>query len=270
MMTMILSGKYQAIGKSVLGATHKLNNKPCQDAFFVQEGRAGGVGYVIVCAADGHGSARCPYSDEGSEAAVVVAAELLASILDNNDKAFVNLDAHKEIWLPKQLEEHWKTQVRAIHNEKNRDAETPFAYELYGTTLLALVLTQDFAFALQIGDGDILAVTPDTPPSRLIPSVEAAGNETESLCMENSWQYVRTRIFPVQSEIPYMFWLSTDGYVNSFTEDAGFLQAGTDIFNLWNEHGKDYVESQLPDWLARSSQKGSGDDITVVMVRVTG
>jgi serine/threonine protein phosphatase PrpC len=262
MMTMI-SGKYDCTGASVLGATHLKNGKPCQDAYTILSENK----FTVICAADGHGSQRCPFSDEGSKAAVQETESLLASICKNTKKAFSSFDANKEIWLPKQIEERWKTRVREIHTERERDTDIPFSYELYGTTLLALAAADDFIFAMQIGDGDILAIPPDSQPNWLIPPVESFGSETESLCMENAWQYIRTRIIPItEKSKPVLFWLSTDGYANSFTNEAGFLKAGTDIYALWQNEGKDYIEAHLNDWLSLSTTEGSGDDITVVLM----
>jgi hypothetical protein len=155
--------------------------------------------------------------------------------------------------------------VKEIHSAE-RDGED-FKYELYGTTLLALVATPEFAFAMQIGDGDVLTISPHKTTNWFIPPTESVGNETESLCMENCWQYVRTRIMPFADiKHPLMFLLSTDGYANSFTEPAGFLQAGEDIFRFWKEEGTAYIQSNLKDWLTRSSAGGSGDDITMAVV----
>jgi hypothetical protein len=65
---------------------------------------------------------------------------------------------------------------------------------------------------------------------------------------------------------PLMFLLSTDGYANSFSESAGFIKAGADIYNLWRDNGADYVEEHLEDWLKHSSNLGSGDDITMALL----
>ena len=101
----------------------------------------------------------------------------------------------------------------------------------------------------------------------IIPPVESTGSETYSLCMDNCWQYIRTRIIPVTDTVgPPMFLLSTDGYANSFTESAGFLQAGKDIYHLWQEEGAEYINLHLNGWLQRSTEEGSGDDITVALV----
>jgi len=252
-------------GSIVRGAIHVRQEKPCQDAIYTDSQI-----YALACVADGHGSERCPFSDEGAQAAVDVIAQLLADLLEED--AFATLTANKEIWLPKQLESKWKTSVKAIHEKKERPTyeEGAFPYEQYGTTLLALVATENFVFALQIGDGDILVVDRDETARWLLPphpSMNTVGEDTYSLCLEQSWQYMRTFIVPWDStQGPLMFLLSTDGYANSFTNASGFLKAGVDIYKLWHENGLSYIEENIQDWLHQSTLEGSGDDIALALV----
>jgi hypothetical protein len=61
--------------------------------------------------------------------------------------------------------------------------------------------------------------------------------------------------------------LSTDGYLNSFSSEAGFFQAGTDILNmLAAENGHDAVNENLKSWLEEATRMGSGDDCTVGVI----
>ena len=275
--------KWEVIGSVATGAIHLRKEQPCQDALhtLVTEN------YAIACVADGHGSSACPHSDDGSKAAVKIAAELLATMLEQMDAATIS--AQKEIWLPKQIESKWKEAVKAIHAEAGRDDTLdPFPYILYGTTLLALAATESFVFALQIGDGDILMVDRDGVARPLLPTEEKVGEDTESLCLADAWKYVRTQIVhlepernratPKESVSPEaellknpsdgapMFLLSTDGYANSFADSSGFLKAGADFLRLWQEEGSSYINENLAEWLRISSDKGSGDDISLALV----
>jgi hypothetical protein len=60
--------------------------------------------------------------------------------------------------------------------------------------------------------------------------------------------------------------LSTDGYANSFEKEGDFLKAGTDYLHLIRTKGIEHVNERLEQWLLETSQKGSGDDITVGIV----
>jgi len=247
----------ESVGAVVTGATHLRNNKPCQDAIFVSPK---GKNFCIVAIADGHGSTSCPYSDEGAEVAVKVLAELLEEMLQS-------LKDHKEIWLPKHLESKWKEEIKKIHDEKERETLDPFPYILYGTTLIAVVVTEEFVFALKIGDGNILMVKNDESPHEVFAEKENIGEETESLCLKDAWKFVRTLFIPTdETDGDFLIMLSTDGYANGFTTGAGFLKAGTDFYRLWKEEGLTLISDELPGWLRQSSDKGSGDDIALGII----
>ncbi|MCL1845363.1 MAG: protein phosphatase 2C domain-containing protein [Defluviitaleaceae bacterium] len=245
--------KFAAIGSVVTGAIHLRNEKPCQDALFLRAEKD----FAIACVADGHGSDKCPYSDEGAAAAVKIAADILAEMLPN-------LGDHKDIHLPKRIESEWKKQIEQVHAAAGREAPkgAEFPYILYGTTLLAAACVKDFIFALQIGDGNMLMV--DKKGARPILAVaENVGEDTESLCLADAWAFVRTQIIPRSGRAPALFLLATDGYANSFADSSGFLKVGTDFFNIWQEEGLDVIAENLEGWLRKSSDKGSGDDIAM-------
>lgn len=231
---------------------------PCQDALRVERAKD----CHIVAISDGHGSASCPYSDEGARVAVDTACAVFASIINKGDP-FTTISSNKDIWLPKQIEQKWKSTVSDLHAVKGREEE--FSYELYGATLLAMVVSDDFVFALQLGDGDILSVNEGV--DWFIPPDGGLGPETNSLCQDDCWQYMKTRIIPLPpGEAGPMFMLSTDGYANSFSSDSGFKQAGSDFYGLWKDEGPGYIEENLNGWLMESSAQGSGDDIALALI----
>ena len=269
---------WTAIGECVNGAIHIRQERICQDAIYIHPYNPK---YAIVCVADGHGSLSCPYSDEGANVAVKLVGEFLANILDNDSDPLATLSAHREIWIPKQIETHWKDAIKALHmhkesngsneskeNDEEQDKIIPFSYTLYGATLLALVATKSFIFALQIGDGDILMIDQSGTARQILDTAESSiGEDTESLCLDNAWKYFRTQIIPWNSSNgATMFLLSTDGYANSFADIKGFVKAGTDFHHIWQEEGLEYINSNLQSWLRKSSDKGSGDDIALALV----
>lgn len=274
---MMKSGRnWRVIGKCIRGASHIRNDMPCQDALRIENAKK----YHIIALSDGHGSSSCPYSDEGAKAAVDTAVSVFSSIFSKEDP-LQTISANKDIWLPKQIEQHWKNAVRDIHKLKERDEEPDFPYELYGATLLVLVVTDTFTCALQLGDGDILSIEPVSDSeiedndnntqnlriSWVIPPDDNLGPETNSLCQDDCWKHMQTKIIALDSENKgAMFLLSTDGYANSFYNDDGFKKAGADFYNLLNEQGLTYIEDNLEGWLMESSAQGSGDDITMALV----
>jgi serine/threonine protein phosphatase PrpC len=191
---------------------------------------------------------------------VQIAGEILAEM-------HLDIAAHKDIRLPKLIESKWKEAIQKLHAENGRELTEPFPYILYGTTLLAVVATDSFIFALQIGDGNILLINSEGNAHQILESEENVGEDTESLCLSDAWTYVRTQIIPWNaSNDAAMILLSTDGYANSFANTNGFLKAGSDFFTLWREEGLPYVNENLAEWLRQSSDKGSGDDIAMALL----
>ena len=74
---------------------------------------------------------------------------------------------------------------------------------------------------------------------------------------------VRVGLQKVSKNFPEMLLLSTDGYSNSFREDAGFLNVGRDILEAIRAEGIERVSEQLEGWLTEATDCGSGDDISV-------
>ena len=248
-----VSSYWMAYGGVATGANHIRQNMPCQDAFFIKEDK----NFLVAAVADGHGSSRCKYSHIGSGIAVEVVCEFLADLMKSSPDIF---SQQKDIWIPKKLETAWKHAVFSNHN----DTKEQFSYELYGTTLLAVLVSDDFIFILQIGDGDIIAIS-DGNAYFLFNDTAKIGEDTESLCMEESWKYIKTKI--ISTDSIDMLMLSSDGYSNSFITESDFFQAGVDLCKLWED--KDRLKENLPVWLSQTSQKGSGDDITVVLIKKT-
>lgn len=254
---MMKYGDWAALGSVVDGAIHLRQEKKCQDALFLCEPNPT---FAIACVADGHGSESCPYSDEGAAAAVQIAGEILQQMLPD-------LPAHKDIRLPKLIETKWKEAILELHAEKERELCEPFPYILYGTTLLAVAATEKFIFALQIGDGNMLMVDKDGNARSILAVSETVGEDTESLCLDDAWTYIRTQIIPRNAtDGPALFLLATDGYANSFADSSGFVKAGTDFFKIWREEGLLSINKNLSSWLRKSSDKGSGDDIAMALL----
>jgi len=274
-MMMTTYGKskpWMVVGDCVTGAIHIRQERICQDAIYIHSPNPK---YALACVADGHGSASCPYSDEGARIAVDLVGKLLSGILEDDTDPLATLSAHKDIWLPKQIETHWKDAVRSTHalkwrkDQENGENQGKFPYILYGTTLLALAATDSFVFALQIGDGNILIVDQDGSARPILSNTEglaSIGEDTESLCMDDAWKYIQTQIIPWNENSNGMFLLSTDGYANSFTDTKGFIKAGADFHRIWQEEGHEYIRDNLLEWLRQSSDKGSGDDIALALI----
>ena len=279
--------EWRVIGESVPGASHLRAGVPNQDSIlYVRESNRALP--IVLSVSDGHGSPKCFRSDRGSRFAVKKAAYLVSEFLDERRGRFdkSEIETKGKEYLPLEFVKRWREAVEAdlkkepftekeFENlEKKSDAKARKLVEenpllAYGSTSLTVALEQDFILYLQLGDGSILNISETgevTKPLSEDPRLLA--NETTSLCLpkaENDFRFLVQKISDEES--PAMIFLSTDGYLNSFSSEAGFFQAGTDILEMLRaENGFDAVSENLKGWLEEATQMGSGDDCTVAII----
>lgn len=277
--------RWRTVGQSVRGASHARTGMPNQDAWRYLPATAEGPP-LIVAVSDGHGSARSFRSHIGSERAADIAVWVLQDLLDGQPD-LANLSAIKrtaEERLPREIVRRWQEAV-----ERDR-AEQPFTEEelallaqrqgskavkeveanphlAYGATLLVALVTSSFVLYLQLGDGDILAVSEDGEVTRPMPvDTRLFANQTTSLCIPKAWRDFRMRFQALSGAPPALILLSTDGYANSFVNEDAFLKVGTDIWEILRAEGLEAVRANLEGWLSDASTAGSGDDITLALL----
>jgi len=137
----------------------------------------------------------------------------------------------------------------------------------YGTTLLTVLVTEAFILYLQLGDGDMLTVSEHGEVTRpLCHDERLMANETTSLCLPQAWNDFRVGFQELTAQPPPLILLSTDGYANSFADEAGFLQVGSDLLAMLRADGLEQVQASLEQWLTETSNVGSGDDITLGII----
>lgn len=256
------------------GASHIRNGRECQDSLkkVVKES-----GAVILSVADGHGSDSCPYSKTGSFAAVNVFCKIMGDYLDTyagqQEMLFTFLKREGDTKIAQEIEAEWKRRILRLHarckrempldGNGNKDREA--VYKLYGSTLLGLVITGDFLFAFQLGDGDIVKVT-ESGVYSVIEADKILGTETHSLSRAEAWKKAITLIRKREEneQLPVMYMLSSDGLSNSYKNDKEFKKTCGDYYVLLKEHGVKAVSCQLKTWLQETSEMGCGDDITAL------
>ena len=247
-----------------------------------------------MAVADGHGSSACPFSDEGAQIAANVFCRLMETYYERYKRIENGLEHLEhflredgEVALAKEIEREWKYIVIERHMEKERPFPeenelhkvTSAIWRRYGTTLLGMMMTPQFIFAFQLGDGDITCI--DT--QNRMPFVNAAtilGVETYSLSEHGAWKHAVSNLFRRNEfpSSPTLYMLSTDGMSNSYCSQDEFYKACADYYALFRdlpmaegqagasgaETGSDYLRHNLQDWLRETSDKGCGDDIAVV------
>ena len=263
----------------VKGATHVRNQMPCQDNKKIVKISDE---ITIIALADGHGSSKCPRSDRGSMIAVNSFYHIMKKYLEiyGEDEeglshliTFLNREGDVrfaqdvcEEWQARVKQSFYKNKVEGMTNEDG-SIKWPSVFSLYGTTLLGMLITDSFVFSFQIGDGDISAVTKDAVEPLVEPE-KFLGTETHSLSKPDAWRKAVASVHRLEldSQEPYMYMLSTDGFANSYTSDKEYQKTCIDYLKMLQEYGIDVVQANLKKWLTETSELGCGDDITVVMV----
>lgn len=268
---------WKIISQSVNGPSHVRLGLPNQDC--VRE-RQNDV--TMVAVSDGHGSAKCFRSEIGARFAAESALDVIESFFSGDwaDSSF----GDKSGTITKEITQEWRKKVDEhlqkspfTQDERDRlalqygqgtfsqiEKHPPIAY---GATLITVAISADYIVFLQLGDGDILAVDESGEVRRPIRSDDRLfANETTSLSSETAWNDFRTCIQFLPRGLPALILLSTDGYSNSFKDEASFLKAGSDFLAvLRSDGGIEDVEKSLKEWLTESSQM-SGDDVTLSLV----
>lgn len=277
---------WQILHASVTGASHAGARLPNQDAILYKQNTEIGVPLVLSIA-DGHGSEKYFRSHIGSQFAVQAAEEVLHAFvrgLKEQGRPFSEIESMARRCVPLEIvarwrrlvEDHWYSnpandqEWRWMIKKENADAWKAITANhalAYGTTLLAVLVTDAFILYFQIGDGDILTVSTTGEVLEPVPADQRnLANETTSLCNPTAKHDFRIVFQRLVHPKPALILLSTDGYSNSFESRADFHKVGSDIWHLIRSQGEEgiqQVEKDLEGWLTRTTQVGSGDDITI-------
>ena len=286
---MNINDYFEVISESIKEFSHIKSGLPNQDSVIVSNSLDGNL--IIACVADGHGSSTCFRSNIGSKIAVevskVIILELLtkSSIIDDSTLEETRLlRTYLDKDFCKQLIIAWKNAIdndlnnnpfmeEELNKLKNEKGEKSLErlennkYLAYGTTILGCVIHPKFIFSFQLGDGDSLYMDEDNNIDYIIQKdPELIANETTSLCSDNAEKKFNLSFQFIQDKFPKMISLSTDGYYNSFVNQDECKKSFKDYYNIYKEEGLSAISENIDEWLNEVSQKGSGDDITLVLI----
>lgn len=274
---------WKVLGRSVRGAAHVRNDLPNQDAigWFPETGTGPPL---LLAVSDGHGGARYFRSDVGARLAVQTVVTVVDEFL-RNSQGVENLSIAKrwaEERLPHEIVRHWKEAVadhltanpiEASEWERLEMAESASRRRqvaldpviAYGATLLSVLVTEFYILHIQLGDGDIVTVDDSEEATRPpVPRDERLiGNETTSLCTREAWRDFRLFFQVLSGSLPAMVLVSTDGFSNSFRDEAAFLSVGADLLHGIRSEGLEAWRQATEGWLMEVSEEGSGDDISL-------
>lgn len=289
-----------AIGHNQIGASHVKHDIVCQDAYLIKWIKYGEI--LTVSVADGHGSSACLHSEEGSKIATEVFCDNMEKLYAGYKNNLIDLESYlyKEgsEFIARRIVRDWQEQVKERHlkegrafpmiskqsvpddeqdsistiedesapNQSDEQVDEQELFHMYGTTLVGMLITPEFHFAFQVGDGDITCVVNGEAYS-VLESDQMLGVETHSLCEKEPWKYARSTVKDIEDSITeYAYILTTDGFKNSHATDEDYLRSCLDYISMVKTYGLYAVKANLEGWLEETSQYGCGDDITVALI----
>lgn len=260
-----------SIARSVRGVSHSKSGLPNQDSVLLQ---ANGCHHLVAAVADGHGSSNCYRSNTGSRFACELFADIIKDI-----PSFSSYDEAKNYadGIPAILVTQWKNRVDsdlvispyAAH--ETSESNIVNGYIPYGCTFLGSYIGSKYAIFLQIGDGDLFALFSSGNEKHLVTSDERLnGNATTSLCLPEAEKDFRVTVVDLSDDIiPEIIILATDGLGQSYASDSELFKWSSDLKDIYmNEDGIEIIETNLATWLDEVSSSASGDDISMVIIRV--
>ncbi len=264
---------YKGFSYSMTGASHITKNMVCQDssAHYAAED------FSVAVVADGHGSKKHFRSNIGSEIAVNCTLDVVKRFYA--DAAEFNKEFpknHKRIIrnIQRQIISEWNNRVNEHFNqnpvtEEEKSMFTPeelaeiSVESFYGTTLVASVMSKDFTFGFQIGDGSLIAVFEDGFTSMIIDYEESnPANITASMCNSNAISMFNS--YYVDNKKIGAIFVSTDGLYTSFGSDLEFLNYHTIIADQLVE-SPNFAETVSKN-IQKRTNYGTQDDISISCV----
>ncbi len=276
--------KYAIYHFSAQGWNHIKKDTVCQDSSFSYENKNSSVKIIVV--ADGHGGDDYVRSDIGSKIATEVAIDVMLEFVKEYDKNNISDIKDANILksnIAEKILQHWRKKVND-HYDKNllslKEANTISANfynkyiwensenrdigKIYGSTLIAFVITDEFNLGIQIGDGKCVLITENGNIFQPIPEdKQCAFNVTTSLCDDNAVE--NFRYYSSDDSIAGVF-IGTDGVDNSFNNDEELHELYKAISYLFVSKSKTDLEEEIEKYLHILTKKGSGDDISLAWI----
>ena len=264
---------YKGFSYSMTGASHIVKNMICQDssAHYAAEH------YSAAVVADGHGSKKHFRSNIGSEIAVNCTLNVIKRFYADPEEFNREFPKnHKRILrnIERQIISDWNNKVNEHHilnpvTEEEKSQFTPEEFaeisieSYYGTTLVAAVISKDFTFGFQIGDGSLIAVFEDGFASMILDYEESnPANITASMCNSNAISMFNN--YYIDDKKMGAVFVSTDGLYTSFGSDLEFLNYHTIIADQLSE-SEDFTETVSKN-IQKRTNFGTQDDISLACV----
>lgn len=266
----------RCFNRTVQGASHLKSNKCCEDAS--ASCMDDGIAIAVVC--DGHGGADYVRSAEGSRFACEIAEKNIRrfcvqinpeELAQHSNQLLETLEASIIAeWndaVKRHTEEHpftedelggvsEKSKERYLHGERIEKA--------YGTTVIAVAVTETYWFGLHIGDGKCVAVSPDGRFVQPIPwDPQCFLNVTTSICDRDA---IRSFRHFYSKKLPVAVFCASDGVDDSFRGTEPMNRFYRSLLYVFSTSSYDDAVTELTEYLPIMSARGSGDDISIAAI----
>lgn len=272
---------YELFCQFTQGFGHKKKGIPCEDYGIKFENDK----CKIFVLGDGHGDSNCPRSNFGSHTICEVAVQemelfvnevsnqqLIGQLLDKNtSKELVNklIRAIFDRWRQIVNEDFTK---KPLNEKEESEAKKYIEYykrgemieHIYGTTFIAVLMTDLYVLLLQQGDGRCVVFDCNGNATQPIPWDDRCfANVTTSVCDEDAVQSCRYHIIDLKKAPIIACIGGSDGVEDSFGTMEKMYTYYREKLQIACESGIDKLEEHLCETLPILSEKGSQDDITV-------
>ena len=270
---------FKTFSLTEIGASHIKKNKECQD--FSRNLGNERCGIIVVC--DGHGGDDYVRSSIGSQIGCEVGKKNILNFLQNVKDIDIEELKRKHSQFLYNLEasiiSDWVEEVHKDFNKrpfnekeisclsekaKKRYLDENKIESAYGTTFIAVAVTDRFWFGIHIGDGKCVAVNPEGQFKEPIPWDEKCFlNATTSICDADALSSFR-HFF--SDKLPVAVFIGSDGIDDSFKDPEQLYHFYKTVMYSFATSDFEKATQELKDYLPRLSAKGSGDDVSIAAV----
>lgn len=278
-----MNNNFFAFSATETGYNHTRINKVCEDAsdFYDDE-------KMHICVvADGHGSDNYPRTEFGSKFAVDAAIKNVIEFVNTAEKSQVINDAENNFermnQLAKSILRSWYESVEEDYNKKpftekelekvsdkyknrylSENIEERKVEKAYGCTLIIYVITDDYSFGMQIGDGKCVLIDENGQFLGPIPwDDDCQLNVTTSICDDDAIDEFR---FYISDKMPTAVFIGSDGIDDSYANKEELYALYRSILKIFIEYGDEVGKSEIREYLPVLTKRGSGDDVSMGLI----
>jgi len=252
------------VSASVQGASHIREKKPCQDAISIKQGFLKGKACFIASVADGHGGPAYTHSDDGSMLAALAAEHTAVHFIQSGKVRSKKRGEHFAECVRQSLKNAWEESIKQSWQMYHI---APEIIRKHGTTILSILVYDGYVYMAQLGDGDICYLDKELRPVFLVkPEEGPISSITPSLCSndaDRSWNFACIPLDDIRFVV-----LSTDGLMNSLASNDEYVKLAETLYDYLGRFRPSEIDEVLPGWLSDYSKNGSGDDVSLIGVKL--